>query len=74
MKKLARKVKDLYEAATDGSKGSIVDVIKVTIRLFIEFTRAVRSRLNQSLKNLTDNSDTFEAIERPAKTSEAGDK
>lgn len=67
MKKLVRKFKDLFDAATDGSKGSIVDVIKVVIRMIVEFMRAVRSRLNQSLKNLTEDSDRFEAIEKTKK-------
>lgn len=55
--KLFSKVKDLFEAATDGSKGSLVDVIKITIKICKEFVMAVKSRLNQSVKKLDEKSE-----------------
>jgi hypothetical protein len=55
--KLFSKVKDLFEAATDGSKGSLVDVIKITIKICKEFVMAVKARLNQSVKKLDEKSE-----------------
>lgn len=55
--KLLSKVKDLFEAATDGSKGSLIDVIKITIKICKEFVMAVKARLNQSVKKLDEKSE-----------------
>lgn len=55
--KLLSKVKDLFEAATDGSKGSLIDVIKITIKICKEFVTAVKARLNQSVKKLDEKSE-----------------
>lgn len=55
--KVLSKIKNLFEAATDGSKGSVVDVIKVTIKICKEFVMAVRSRLNQSVQKLDEKSE-----------------
>ena len=55
--KLFSKVKDLFEAATDGSKGSLVDVIKITIKICKELVMAVKARLNQTVKKLDEKSE-----------------
>ena len=55
--KLLSKVKDLFAAATDGSKGSLIDVIKITIKICKEFVMAVKARLNQSVKKLDEKSE-----------------
>lgn len=55
--KILSKLKDVYEYVTDGSKGSVIDVIKVTIRIVKEFVLAVKARLNQSIQKIDDQSD-----------------
>lgn len=55
--KLFSEIKALFESATDGSKGSVVDVIKVTIRICKEFVLAVKARLNQSVQKLDEKSE-----------------
>ena len=55
--KVLSKIKDIFEAATDGSKGSLVDVIKITIKICKEFVMAVKARLNQSVQKLDEKSE-----------------
>ena len=55
--KILSKLKDVYEYVSDGSKGSVIDVIKVTIRIVKEFVLAVKARLNQSIQKIDDQSD-----------------
>ena len=45
-----------YEYVTDGSRGSIIDVIKVTIKIIKEFILAVKTRLNQSVQKIDEQS------------------
>lgn len=55
--KILSKLKDIYEYMTDGSKGSVIDVIKITIKITKEFVLAVKTRLNQSIQKLDDQSE-----------------
>ena len=48
-------VKNATEYMTDGSKGSIIDAIKVTIRIIAEFVKAVNAKLDSSLGKITKN-------------------
>lgn len=57
MKRFKNWIKNLVEAATDGSKGSIVDVIKIVIRAIAEFIRVIRHRASSSLQKLADRED-----------------
>ena len=53
--RLARGVKNAAEYMTDGSRGSIIDAIKITIRIIAEFVKAVNAKLDNSLNKLTKN-------------------
>ena len=57
MKRFKQLIKDLFEAATDGSKGSIVDVIKIIIKAIAEFIRIIRYRASSTLQNLAGRED-----------------
>ena len=57
MKRFKNWIKNLVEAATDGSKGSIVDVIKIVIKAIAEFIRAIRYRASSALQKLADRED-----------------
>lgn len=52
--KFVGRMKNAAEYATDGSQGSIIDVIKVTIRIISEFVKAVNAKLGNSLAKLAD--------------------
>lgn len=47
---------NLYEYVTDGAEGSVIDVIKVTIKIIKEFISAVKTRLNQSVQKIDEQS------------------
>ena len=53
--RLVRGVKNAAEYMTDGSRGSIIDAIKITIRIIAEFVKAVNAKLDNSLNKLTKN-------------------
>ena len=53
--RLMRGVKNAAEYVTDGSQGSIIDAIKITIRIIAEFVKAVNAKLDNSLGKLTKN-------------------
>lgn len=55
--KILKKIKLVFEYVTDGSKGSVIDVIKVTIKITKEFILAVRTRLSQSVQKIDEQSD-----------------
>lgn len=55
--RLTRGVKNAAEYVTDGSKGSIIDAIKIIIRIIAEFVKAVNAKLDNSLGKLTKNQD-----------------
>ena len=55
--KILEKIKSVFEYVTDGSKGSVIDVIKVTIKITKEFILAVRTRLSQSVQKIDEQSD-----------------
>ena len=57
MKRFKQWIKNLAEAATDGSKGSIVDVIKIVIKAIAEFVKAIRYRASSTLQKLADRDD-----------------
>lgn len=57
MKRFKDWIKNLVDAATDGSKGSIVDVIKIVIRAIAEFVKAIRYRASSTLQKLADRDD-----------------
>lgn len=70
MKRLKQWIKNLFEAATDGSKGSIVDVIKLIIKAIAEFVKAIRYRASSTLQKLADRED----ISTIRNVEEEGDK
>ena len=51
--RLVRGVKNAADYVTDGSQGSIIDAIKITIRIIAEFVKAVNTKLDNSLGKLT---------------------
>lgn len=51
--RLVRGVKNAADYVTDGSQGSIIDAIKITIRIIAEFVKAVNAKLDNSLGKLT---------------------
>lgn len=51
MKKLKVFFSNLWESATDGQKGSVIDVIKVIISWMKIFWNAVSSQLNALMNN-----------------------
>lgn len=51
--RLVRGVKNVADYVTDGSQGSIIDAIKITIRIIAEFVKAVNAKLDNSLGKLT---------------------
>ena len=53
--RLTRGVKNAADYVTDGSQGSIIDAIKITIRIIAEFVKAVNAKLDNSLRRLTKN-------------------
>lgn len=53
--RLVRGVKNAAGYMTDGSRGSIIDAIKITIRIIAEFVKAVNTKLDNSLSKLTKN-------------------
>ena len=53
--RLVRGAKNAAEYMTDGSRGSIIDAIKITIRIIAEFVKAVNAKLDNSLSKLTKN-------------------
>lgn len=53
--RLTRVVKNAADYVTDGSQGSIIDAIKITIRIIAEFVKAVNAKLDNSLGRLTKN-------------------
>lgn len=53
--RLTRGVKNAADYVTDGSQGSIIDAIKITIRIIAEFVKAVNAKLDNSLGRLTKN-------------------
>lgn len=53
--RLTRGVKNAADYVTDGSQGSIIDAIKITIRIIAEFVKAVNAKLDNSLGKLTKN-------------------
>lgn len=53
--RLTRGFKNAADYVTDGSQGSIIDAIKITIRIIAEFVKAVNAKLDNSLGKLTKN-------------------
>lgn len=53
--RFVRGAKNAAEYMADGSRGSIIDTIKITIRIIAEFVKAVNAKLDNSLGKLTKN-------------------